>query len=102
MVATNNPAVVSLVGEARRLSDDDRAIIGGGVRIQIALEDSRVLRKVSDLMRGFCARLDHHSRRTDASERTILFEVKLESRALNRAIERAIFGEGKDRSSGAI
>lgn len=72
--------------ESEELSDMDKDIIGGTCRLEIPFRDVYRMRQTAELLRGYADKLDFYSRRTDLPIRTILLTLKLEARALNKAI----------------
>ncbi|MDI3304642.1 MAG: hypothetical protein QJR04_25170 [Burkholderia multivorans] len=73
--------------EARdRLTDFDKAIIGGATRIEIPFCDVVNMRRIADLLRGYANTLDVYSRRTDLPARSILLHLKMEAKVINNRI----------------
>lgn len=68
------------------LSQIDKDIIGETCRLEIPFRDVYRMRQTADLLRGYAEQLDFYSRRTDLPPRTILFHLRSEARALNRAL----------------
>ena len=82
------------------LSKFDRDLIGRAVRLEIPLSDAVNMRRIADLMRGFAAMMDNYSRRTDLSERAILFDIKAEARSFNQRV-RELHGTDKFNKNGS-
>jgi integrase/recombinase XerC len=77
------------VAKGRELSDFDRKIIGGPVRIEIPLTDARRMRRIAKLLREYAETIDESCRDTSLSERTILNHLKMEARAVVLRIRKA-------------
>lgn len=61
----------------------DRAIVGEVARLDIPLTSIVSLRRVADHLRGLADMLDHASRQTDMHPRALLFQARMEVRAIN-------------------
>jgi hypothetical protein len=82
------------------LSDWDKRVIGRACRLEVPLSDAYTLRRIADLLRGFAAMLDNHSRRTDLSERAVLYDIKAEAMTFNARV-RELHGIDKFNKNGS-
>ncbi len=94
----NKPDVIPF--EQDELTDFDRKLIGGrAVRLEIPLSNRYTLRKIPDMLRGFAALIDSHTRNPDIGERTVLLAIKAEVRSFNARV-REIHGIDKFNKNG--
>lgn len=83
------------------LDDLDRAIVGDVARLDIPLRSVIALRRVADHLRGLATMMEQASRLDDRPPRSVLFEVRMQVRAVNRKL-RVLRGPGRPQvSSGA-
>lgn len=76
------------------LTELDRAIVGDVARLDIPLRSVVALRRVAEHLRGLATMMDQASRRDDLVPRSILFEVRMQVRAVNHKL-RALRGPGR-------
>ena len=72
----------------------DRMIVGDVARIDVPLRSVIALRRVADHLRGLASMMDQASRRDDLPARSVLFEVRMQVRAVNAKL-RALRGPGR-------
>lgn len=72
----------------------DRQIVGDVARLDIPLRSVVTLRRVADHLRGLATMMDQVSRMEDRSARSVLFEVRMSVREVNRKL-RALRGPGR-------
>lgn len=72
----------------------DRQIVGDVARLDIPLRSVVTLRRVADHLRGLATMMDQVSRMDDRSARSVLFEVRMSVREVNRKL-RALRGPGR-------
>lgn len=72
----------------------DRAIVGDVARIDIPLRSVVALRRVADHLRGLATMMEQASKRDDIPARSVLFEVRMTVREVNRKL-RSLRGPGR-------
>lgn len=72
----------------------DRMIVGDVARLDIPLRSVVNLRRVADHLRGLAAMMEQASKRDDIPARSVLFEVRMYTREVNRKL-RAMRGPGR-------
>lgn len=104
MVGTVEEAVATMGGKKSvldGLSEFDRSIIGNATRIEIPFTDVYSMRRIAELLRGYAEMMDVYSRRHDIKDRSILLDLKIEAKRLNRRI-RILTGYRKNTNDKAI
>lgn len=79
---------------ADELTELDRAIVGDVARLDIPLRSVIALRRVAEHLRGLASMMEQASHRDDLVPRTVLFEVRMQVRAVNKKL-RALRGPGR-------
>lgn len=72
----------------------DRAIVGDVARLDVPLRSVVALRRVADHLRGLATMMEQASRRDDIPARSVLFEVRMTVREVNRKL-RVMRGPGR-------
>ncbi len=72
----------------------DRMIVGDVARLDVPLRSVVALRRVADHLRGLATMMEQASHRDDLSARSVLFEVRMQVRAVNAKL-RSIRGPGR-------
>ena len=80
------------------LDDLDRTIVGDVARLDVPLRSVVALRRVADHLRGLASMMEQASHRDDLPARSVLFEVRMQVRAVNRKL-RALRGPGRPQQS---
>lgn len=73
---------------ADELTDLDRAIVGEVARLDVPLNSVVALRRVAEHLRGLATMMDQASHRDDLPPRSVLFEVRMQVREVNRRLRR--------------
>lgn len=72
----------------------DRMIVGDVARLDIPLRSVVNLRRVAEHLRGLAAMMEQASKRDDIPARSVLFEVRMYTREVNRKL-RVMRGSGR-------
>ncbi len=72
----------------------DRTIVGDVARLDVPLRSVVALRRVADHLRGLASMMEQASHRDDLPARSVLFEVRMQVRAVNRKL-RILRGPGR-------
>lgn len=60
------------------MSKQDREMLGVSGRLEIPWTDRYDMRRIADLVRGWCATVETYSRREDLDDSTILLKIKMD------------------------